>query len=392
MFDIFRMTWRNFCRKKLRSILTIAGIGVGTLLITLVSCLGDTGKAVMSKELRDMGLDGISVSADVKEALDPSALKEIRKMPKVTAAVPLSVFIGTAQIGKFNGEIAACGIDAGADQVISLTPLWGKMLSRGDVSGGNAVCVVDEALALDAYGRTNVVGKTMQVFIGDKQETFEIIGVSKAGSSILQNVSGYIPDMVYIPYTAFEQLTGSSCFDQIAVRFTEDTDVVQAQEQLQKILSRHDTTDATFVLQDLASQRDRLSGLMDVVSLILQIISGVSLLVAGISIMTIMLVSVHERKGEIGIKKAIGATGGRILLEFMIEAALLTLLGSGAGILLAVVSCVIGGILVGVSVKISFMTIVVVLIFSLLLGIVFGVYPAKKAAALQPTEALRGTV
>lgn len=392
MFDIFRMTWRNFCRKKLRSILTIAGIGVGTLLITLVSCLGDTGKAVMSKELRDMGLDGISVSADVKEALDTSALERIREMPKVTAAMPLSVSIGTGQIGKFNGEIAACGIDAGADQVISLIPLWGKMLSRGDVNGGKAVCVVDEALALDAYGRTNVVGKTMQVFIGDKQETFEIIGVSKAGSSILQNVSGYIPDMVYIPYTAFEQLTGSPCFDQIAVRFTGDTDVIHAQEQLQKMLSRHDTTEATFVLQDLASQRDRLNGLMDVVSLVLQIISGVSLLVAGISIMTIMLVSVHERKGEIGIKKAIGATGGRILLEFMIEAVLLSLLGSAAGIVLAVGSCLVGGILVGVTVEISFTTIVVVLIFSLLLGTIFGVYPAKKAAALPPTEALRGTV
>lgn len=390
MFEIMKMTFRQFRRRKLRSVLTVAGIGVGTLLITLVSFLGDTGKSVMGEELRSMGLEGVSVSASVKEALGEPALLSIREMHRVTDAMPLSVVVASGNVGKFEGEIAACGIDCGADQVISLSPLYGRMLSKGDVGGCNAVCVVDEALAMDAYGRKNVVGKTITVYTGDKNEEFEIVGVSKAGSSILQNVSGYIPGMVYIPYTAFEQLTGNGYFDQIAVRFTAGTDTEEAAKQLTKLLSRQDTANAEFMVQDLATQRERLNGLMDIVSVVLQIISAVSLLVAGISIMTIMLSSVHERTREIGIKKAIGATGGRIMLEFLLEAVLLTFCGSITGVTVSVTACLLGGMILGIPVQISVPTIFVVLLFSLVLGAVFGVYPAKKAAALPPTQALRG--
>lgn len=390
MFEMIRMTFRQFMRRKLRSLLTVAGIGVGTLLITLVSFLGDTGKAMMEDELRNMGLEGVSVSATVKESLGEPALTAIRGMHRVTDAMPLSVVVASGNVGKFEGEIAACGIDCGADQVISLRPLYGRMLSKGDIAGGNAVCVVDESLALNAYGRKNVVGKTITVYAGDQNEVFRIVGVSKAGSSILQNVSGYIPGMVYIPYTAFEQLTGNGYFDQIAVRFEAGTDTEEAAKQLTKILSRQDTANAEFTVQDLATQRERLNGLMDIVSVVLQIISAVSLLVAGISIMTIMLSSVHERTREIGIKKAIGATGGRIMLEFLSEAVMLTFCGSVAGVLLSVTACLMGGMVLGIPVQISVPTVLVVLLFSLILGAVFGVYPAKKAAALPPTEALRG--
>ena len=144
------------------------------------------------------------------------------------------------------------------------------------------------------------------------------------------------------------------------------------------------------MLEDLASQRDKLNGVMDIISLVLQIISAVSLLVAGMSIMTIMLVSVHERTREIGFKKAVGATGGRIMIEFLTEAVLLTLAGGALGITLAVAAAVVGSAVFGVFVSVSTATIVGVTAFSVLLGALFGVYPAKKAADLPPAEALHG--
>lgn len=390
MIELLRATMNNLRRKRLRTLLTVCGIAVGTLLISLVSFLGDAGKAVVGDELKSMGLDGISISSDDAEALRDDTLVAIRNAEQVQAAMPLSILFAGAYSGRFDGEIMGCGIDAGADQVISLQELHGRLLSRGDISGENMVCVVDETLAWEAYGRENVVGKTLLVRFNDREEEFQIVGVSKAGSSVLQNVAGYMPSMVYFPYTTLRALTGDESFDQIAVRVQDGGDVDTVRENLARLLSYTDTYDATYVLEDLASQREKLNSLMDIISLVLKIISAVSLLVAGMSIMTIMLVSVHERTKEIGIKKAIGATGGRVMTEFLTEAVLLTLGGSVCGILLAVMATLLGGALSGVQIAVSISTILGVTLFSLTLGVVFGVYPAKKAANLPPAEALLG--
>lgn len=390
MGDLLRQTLQNFHRRRLRSLLTVAGIAVGTLLVTMVSLLGASGQTVVGDELKSMGLNGISVSADTEGALQEETLRQIRFMRQIEAAMPLSIQFTTADIGRFDGNIMACGIDAGADQVISLTCLYGRMLSKGDISGEGTVCVVDEALAQDAYGRDNIVGKSLFLQIGDREEIFTVVGVSKTGSSVLQNIAGYMPTMVYFPYTTLQNLTGVTAFDQIAVRVAADTNTDDARASLQKSLYRQDETGAVFSLEDLAAQREKLDGLMDIVRLVLQIISAISLLVAGMSIMTIMLVSVHERTVEIGVKKAIGATGGRIMLEFMAESVMLTLSGSLMGTLIAVAVCLIGGQLSGFQIELSIPTMITVTAFSVVLGVVFGVYPAKKAAALPPAEALRG--
>lgn len=392
MLERVRMTIHHLRRKRLRTALTVAGIAVGTLLISLVSFLGDAGKVVVGNELKSMGLDGISVSADTENVMDETTLSVLRNAGSVEAAMPLSIQFTTADSGRFEGDIMACGIDAGARQVISLQELHGRLLSAGDISGNAAVCVVDEAVAQAAYGRDNIVGKTLSVRFGDREQSLQIVGVSKTGSSVLQNVAGYMPPMVYLPYTTMQMLTGDMYFEQIAVRVCEQDGMETARERLGRLLARTATHDATFVLENLAAQRDKLNGLMDIVSLVLQIISAVSLLVAGVSIMTIMLVSVHERTVEIGIKKAIGATAGGIMLEFMTEAVLLTLAGSVCGVGLAILAAGVGSILSGVRIAVSAVTVLGVTAFSVLLGAVFGVYPAKKAAALPPVEALRGSV
>lgn len=390
MIDILRMTWQNFRRKRLRSLLTVAGISVGTVLITVVSFLGTAGKTVVGRELKSMGLDGLSVSSDTDGALQEEVLDAMRNMRQITAAMPLSIQFTTAGVGGYDGKVMACGIDAGADQVISLQSRYGRMLSKGDISGGGAVCVVDEALARRAYGRDNIVGKTLFLRIQDREESFEIVGVSKAGSSVLQNVAGYMPDMVYFPYTTLQNLTGVTGFNQIAVRIADGVSPTDAKNSIQKTLRLHNDSGAVYKIENLASQREKLSGLMDIVSMVLTVISAISLLVAGINIMTVMLMSVHERTAEIGIKKAIGATAGRIMAEFMAEAVLLTLLGSLFGSAIAVVLCLIGSAVSGFPVVVSVGTLLAVMAFSVLLGVIFGVYPAKKAAELSPVMALGG--
>jgi len=391
MTELIRSTIKHLRRKRLRTLLTVAGIAVGTLLITLVSVLGDTGKAIIGNELNGMGLDGIAVSSDTDGALAEDTLFRIRDLHRIDSAMPLSVQVTAAKIGILDDTVAACGIDAGADQVISLEVVHGRLLEEGDIRGATQVCVVDEAVAQNAYGRRNIVGKTLTLQIGDTAETFTVVGVTKAGSSVMQNVAGYIPYMVYFPYTTLQHLTGDTAFDRIAVRVTDDADLDAVRISLQRMLTSTDTDDAVYTLDNLATQRDKLEHLLDIVTVVLKIISAVSLLVAGMSIMTVMLVSVHERTGEIGIKKAVGATGGRIMLEFMAEAILLTLGGSVAGVAIALLAVLSASALSGIAVSVSAGTVVGIVVFSVFLGIIFGVYPAKKAAALPPAEALRGT-
>lgn len=388
MIELIKSTAKNLCKRKLRTLLTVAGISVGTLLITLVSVLGDTGKTIIGKELNGMGLDGIAVSADA-DVLTEDVLMRIRALYRVDSAMPLAVQVTTAKVGVLDAYVAACGIDAGADQVISLEILHGRLLEHGDVSGSGRVCVVDEAVAENAYGRHNIVGKTLTLRVGDHTENFTVVGVSKAGSSVMQNVAGYIPYMVYFPYTTLRDITGDATFDRIAVRIENADEIEAARASLQRTLDSADTEDATYTLDNLATQRDKLERLMNIIALVLKIISAVSLLVAGMSIMTVMLVSVHERTGEIGIKKAVGATGGRIMLEFMTEAILLTFAGSVVGVLTALLSVWVAATISGIAVTLSAMTVLGVVLFSVFLGVVFGVYPARKAAALPPAVALR---
>lgn len=387
--ELLFSTVKHLRRKRLRTLLTVAGIAVGTLLITLVSVLGDTGKAIVGEELNGMGLDGIAVSTDTVGALTEESLFTLRELHRVGSAMPLKVQVTTAKVGRLDDMVAACGIDAGADQVISLEILHGRLLVDADIRGGAQVCVVDEAVAKGAYGRENVVGKTLTLRVGTTEEQFTVVGVSKAGSSVMQNVAGYIPYMVYFPYTTLQHITGDTAFDRIAVRITDGADMEAARGVLQRVLEGADTLDATYTFDNLASQRDKLERLMDSIALVLKIISAVSLLVAGMSIMTVMLVSVHERTGEIGIKKALGATGGRILLEFLTEAVLLTLVGSVAGVTVALTAVGVTALVTRVAVAVSWGTVFGIVLFSVVLGMVCGVYPAKKAASLPPVEALR---
>ncbi len=389
MTELLLNICKRLYRKRLRTLLTVVGISVGTLLITVVTVLGESGQAVLNTELKSMGLDGISVSADRAEAMSLDTLQNIRNLNMVQAAMPLSVQFSNAQIGLYDGEIMACGIDAGAQQVISLQPIHGSLLTVGDVKGEKNVCVVDEQLARKAYGRDNIVGKTLVVQYGDVRQSFTVVGVSETGSSVLQNVTGYVPLMVYFPYTTLRNLTFKDTFDQIAVKVEEDENVESVKTVLGRVLRNTDTVSADFHLENLATQREKLNRLMQLVKLVLQVISAVSLLVAGISIMTIMLSSVKERTKEIGIKKAIGASNRCILTEFMAEGLLVT--GIGAAVGMVPIAATVWSMITFADLPLIFplKTLCGIFLLTLLLGLFFSVYPARKAALLPPVEALR---
>ena len=240
-------------------------------------------------------------------------------------------------------------------------------------------------LAKAVYGRENVVGKTLSVLLDQQRVPLTVVGVTATGSSLLKTVSAMIPHMIYVPYTTLQSYTGDASIDQIAVRVS--ADAVGTEDTIRRALSHEPV--GTLKTEDLASQRERLESVASILTAVLTAVGGVSLLVSGFGIMTSMLSSVNERTREIGIKKAVGAGRGRILLEFLAAAVLLSFVG-------AVIGTALGGGVVIVACRVLELPVPDVVggwslafLFTLFLGAAFGSYPAYVASGMAPVEALR---
>jgi putative ABC transport system permease protein len=249
---------------------------------------------------------------------------------------------------------------------------------------------VDENFSKTAYGRSNIVGKTISILCAGVMENFEVVGIVKTGSGLLQNLIGdYIPTFVYVPYTTMQNAIGRSTIDQIAVKVKSGSNMETVGKSIVTNLNRNDGVAEGFSSNNLAKQKDGLTNMMDIVTLILSAVGAISLLVASLSIMIVMLVSVNERTREIGIKKSIGAKRSAILFEFLFEAIMITILGCIAGIIFGYLISFAGASYFGMTLNVRFDIMLLTIGFSLLTGIIFGVYPAAKASNLKPVDALR---
>ena len=390
MRDVLVCAFKSLSRKWSRTLLTVSGITVGVAMVAIISMIASLGRTAVNAELDSLGVSGLSVStAGDGTMLSARDLETIRGLSAVETAMPLLVEFSGSTLRDNTDKSLICGIDAGATQAISLTLKHGRLISRGDVKAQARVCVVDESIALAGYKRGNIVGKSISLNLGGVDEDFEIVGVTETGSSLLQNLTEMIPGMVYIPYTTMQAMTARDGFDQIAVRVKAEADVDTAEIRILESLERSSGNADGYRTDNLAVQKERLGGLMDLVTMLLTAIGGVSLVVSGLGIMTIMLVSVNERTREIGVKKAIGASRGRILFEFLAEAVVISLLGSLIGVAVGGGISWFGMQAFGMSVPFVWTDFALLIAFSVLLGAVFGVYPAVKAARLRPVDALR---
>ena len=393
MWDIGKNAFRSLRRKGLRTFLTMSGIMVGVLMLFLISVISDTGVRVLQEEMDNMGMNGLSVSTDgadiTQTKLTVEHLEAIGRVSSVDAAMPLALEYGMTTVRDLSIKSMVCGIGAGANHVISLELLHGRLLRESDLNGRELVCVVDEALAHETYQRENIVGKTLGLIIDDKTVEFTVVGVSAAGSNLLKNFTGYIPSMVYIPYTTLQSLTGKSKFNQIAVRVDPAADTEVVRVSIENALDRVSGKRGLFKAENLSNQREQLGRIMTMIQWVFALIGAVSLIVSGVGIMTTMLAAVNERTKEIGIKKAIGASRRHILAEFLTESAGITLLGGLLGLGIGIAGVMIASLWLPVEVAISWSTTAWILAFTVFIGAVFGAYPAVKASRLQPVEALR---
>lgn len=394
MFEILSSSIKNIMRKKFRSMLTIAGISIGVLSVIIISIIGDVGKKTINNELDSMGISGLcfrtTTGAATTKLLTKQELDMVSSNQNVKQVSPLISKVGTIEVKHKRSQAILWGVDSNVDNIVSMELLYGRVFNKSDIKSKGKVCIVDESFAKNNYKRSNIVGKTVSVYIEGRFVDFEVIGIVSSGGNILQGLmGGVVPSFFYAPFTTITSLSKNPNFSQMVVTLKEDKDEQMATTSIKRDLNQKLGTVDSIKVENINQHKDSLNSVLSIVTFVLSIIGSISLIVSGLSIMTVMLVTVNERTREIGIKKSIGASRKIILLEFLSESLLLSLIGSiigsGTGILIGIVGCII----ISAPIVINMTTVLFCILFSVGIGIVFGVYPAFKAAKLKPVDALR---
>ena len=329
----FTSVMADIWRSKSRSALTMSAVAIGIFSVTVISAVGQIGTARINESLDDMGVNSVLVEAqEAGVTLGDNDIKKLGGLSGVTGAMPLMAQVTKCELIESNVSCMVWGVNEKADEIISMKPIHGRLINEDDVKKAENICVIDDKIALETYGRTNIVGKTVSVNFGGRYNDFTVIGVAESGLSPIQNMmNDAVPYFVYIPYTTAQNICGKTDYDKIAVLLDKSGDGEKAIDGIKACMADV-KGEGSIKISELQSQKKQLDGILTTATSALSFTAGISLAVASVSVMTAMLVSVGERKREIGIKKSLGARNIRIVGEFLAESTMICVIGSIVGI------------------------------------------------------------
>ena len=397
--ESFLMAWASLIANKMRSILTMLGIIIGVAAVIALVSIGNGVKQDIQNSISSLGSNllmvmpgaprtpGVRPSQGSMKSLKVSDYQAISKLDGVKAASPYTANSYVTIYQSKNWTTTVSGVSSNFQDVNNWTMAEGRFISSKNVENRERVAVVGQTVVKNLFAGEDPVGKEIRV----KKIPFRVIGVlNSKGNGTMGNDQD---DVIFIPYTtAMERVEGVDYLRMVYVVASDDNGIDRLQSDIENLLRvRHSIKDTNlddFNIQNMKSIMETMEQTTGTLTLFLGAVAAISLVVGGIGIMNIMLVSVTERTREIGIRKALGATYFVIVTQFLIEAVVISLMGGLIGIALGIGASKLIGLASGMSTVISVPTIVLSFAFSMAIGLVFGIYPARKAAKLNPIDAL----
>jgi putative ABC transport system permease protein len=413
--ESLRVALGSLVSNKMRSVLTMLGIIIGVGAVIALMSIGRGAQAVITNQIRGMGTNllfitpGAARDSGARQAQgsaptltyeDAVALGELGAVPEIAAVAPEMSSSGQVIAGANNVNTRITGMTAEYEDVRNFHAASGTFITKQSVDSKSSVAVLGSNVANSLFPEQDPLDQSIDISFGDRRLRFRVVGVLESKGS---QAMGNQDDLIFIPLTTLQSKVfarrtarGGHNVSTINVQVTSEDPAVMAAavQNIGNLLrERHHATQDDFTIQsqdDMLATANQITGVM---TMLLGSIAGISLVVGGIGIMNIMLVSVTERTREIGIRKAVGAKRGDILVQFLVESVVVSALGGIIGILIGVgLSQLISGIDLGgqkMQTVVEPSSILLAFGVSSAIGVFFGIYPANRAASLNPIEALR---
>lgn len=391
------MAWESIIASKLRSLLTMLGIIIGVAAVIALMSIGYGVRQDIEKNISSLGSNlltvqpgtskkpGVRPAAGSMETLTYKDYLAVKNLPNIAYSSPMVRSSYVTVYGNKNWTTQVYGVTADYKDVTNLDVAEGRYWTNQEFEGRERVAVIGKTIATNLFGEEDPIGKKLRI----NNDPFTVIGVLESKGYSFQDQD----DRILCPFTTVqERMMGITYINSISLT-TESADVMQqAETDITNLLrTRHRITagaDNDFSINNSQDILETMEKTTQSLTIFLGSIAAISLIVGGIGIMNIMLVSVTERTKEIGIRKALGATYHMIVVQFLIEAVTISIAGGLIGIVLGIALAKVIPLVVSMSTVITATPILGSFLFSVAIGLIFGLYPAQKAAKLNPIDAL----
>ncbi len=397
--EYIKSAFASIRNNKGRSFLTMLGIIIGIAAVLTVLIIGDGMKATVNGEMESLGVASVSVSLDATKTDKTFSVETINQIEENISDIygisPNLSAYGTVTATRSSYDVSLTGAKESIKDGNSIKILYGRFYNKADVDDSKNVCVISQSAAKTLFGKEDAVGNFLDVTANNMTSTFSIVGVSEDTSLDIAYAS-FGEDMIVnmnVPYTSLANAFGIN-LDKNLTSFniyveSENKDAVlkQARAIVETVMGIRGEN--AVKISSGYGFDSTVDSILNIITSVVAIIAAISLLVGGIGVMNIMTVSVTERTREIGIRKSLGARTSSILVQFLAEAAILTftggIIGMAFGIGFAFIICKV----IDFSFYVNPVLVALVVMISTAIGLFFGIYPAKRAAKLDPIEALR---